>query len=104
MAATTKTELIAQVARRSGISRAAARTVIDAVLDEILDTMRAGDRLPIEGFGTWEVVTRGARVGRNPRTGEPIDIPQRDKVRFAPGKYLKQATTADAPVGDVFTK
>lgn len=104
MSATTKTELIAQVAKRVGSSRAVARAFLDATLDEVLDTMRAGARLPIEGFGTFEVVTRGARTGRNPRTGEELEIPERQKVKFTPGKYLKGATEDDAPTGDVFTK
>lgn len=103
MSSSTKTELVAAVARRTGTSRAAARKVLDATLDEILDSMRAGGRLPIEGFGTFEVVTRGPRKGRNPRTGEAIDIPERPKVKFTAGKYLKSATDSDGPEGDVFS-
>lgn len=103
MSATTKTELIAEVAKRTGTSRAATKRTIDAFLDEVLDTMREGARLPIEGFGTFEVVTRGARKGRNPRTGEEIDIPERPKVKFVPGKHLK-AISDNPPVGDVFSK
>lgn len=103
MASQTKTELTAQVARRVGASRASVRKVIDATLDEILDSMREQKRLPIEGFGTFEVVERGARKGRNPRTGEEIDIPARPKVKFTAGKYLKGITADDAPTGDVFS-
>jgi len=103
VASSTKTELTANVAKRVGVSRAVARTALDAILDEILDTVRSGGRLPIEGFGTFEVVTRGARQGRNPRSGETIQIPERQKVKFSPGKYLKEATTDDPPSGDVFS-
>lgn len=105
MASKTKTELIANVAKRvGGVSRAATKKTLDAILDEIYDTVRVGYRLPIEGFGTFEVVERGARTGRNPRTGEAIEIGVRDKVKFTPGKHLKIATTKDAPTGDPFTK
>lgn len=105
MASTTKTELIANVAKRvGGVSRAATKKMVDALLDEIFDTVRSGARLPIEGFGTFEVVERGARTGRNPRTGEEIQIDKRMKVKFTPGKYLKLATTDESPAGDVFTQ
>lgn len=103
MSSSTKTELVAHVAQRAGTSRAMARKFLDATLDEILDSMRDGGRLPIEGFGTFEVVIRGPRKGRNPRTGEDIDIPERPKVKFTPGKYLKNITGSDAPAGDVFS-
>lgn len=103
MSSTTKTELIANVAKRVGTSRAATKKTLNAVLDEIFDTVRSGARLPIEGFGTFEVVERGARKGRNPRTGAEIDIQTRQKVKFTPGKYLKMATTEESPAGNVFS-
>lgn len=103
MSSTTKTELIANVAKRVGTSRVSVKKMLDATLDEIFDTVRSNGRLPIEGFGTFEVVERGARTGRNPRTGEAIEIASRNKVKFTPGKWLKMATTTEAPTGDVFS-
>lgn len=86
----TKTELVQQVAGRTG-SRATAVVAVDAVLAEVTAALSAGDRVVLTGFGTFEPVTRPSRVGRNPRTGATLAIPESTSVRFRPGATLRAA-------------
>jgi DNA-binding protein HU-beta len=85
-----KTELISRVAERTKTTKKDAARFVDAVLDAISDALRDGDRVQIIGFGNFEVRARSARKGRNPRTGEEIDIPASKVPAFKPGKQLKE--------------
>ena len=86
-----KTELIDAVAEGADISKAAATRAVDTVLDSISKTLANGDQVTLVGFGTFSVKARAARTGRNPRTGEAINIPAAKVPGFKAGKALKDA-------------
>ena len=84
-----KTELIAAVAEKSGITKKDAERVVSATFETITAAMEAGNKVQISGFGIFEVKTREARVGRNPRTKEQIQIPASRQPAFKASKALK---------------
>ena len=86
-----KGELIDAVAASAGLSRADATKAVDAVLDNVTRTLAGGDTVSLVGFGTFSVKSRAARTGRNPRTGEPIQIAASKVPGFKAGKALKDA-------------
>ena len=86
-----KQDLIASVAVGSGLSKADARAAVEAVLDSIVAALKSGDDVRLVGFGTFAVAARAASEGRNPRTGEKINIPASKQPKFKAGKGLKDA-------------
>ncbi len=86
-----KTELIDAVAEGADISKAAATRAVDTVLDTITAALAKGDQVTLVGFGTFSVKERAARTGRNPRTGEAIQIAAAKVPGFKAGKALKDA-------------
>ncbi len=86
-----KNDLISKVASSADISKTDAATVIEATLEAISDTLKGGDEVRLVGFGTFSVAHRAASVGRNPRTGEKIQIPASKNPKFKAGKALKDA-------------
>ena len=89
-----KGELKDAVAEASGLSGADAERALDAVLDTITKTVAKGDKVTIPGFGTFEPRERSARTGRNPQTGETIQIAATKVPRFSAASQLKQAVKA----------
>ena len=86
-----KGELIESVASAADISRAEATRAVDAVLDSVTRTLAQGGTVSLVGFGTFSVKKRAARTGRNPRTGEAIEISASTVPGFKAGKALKDA-------------
>ena len=86
-----KMDLIAAVAEQTDLPRAKATEVVDAVFGAIEGALKDSKEVRLVGFGTFSNATRKASKGRNPRTGEEIDIPASNSVRFKPGKGLKDA-------------
>lgn len=86
-----KTDLVKRVAEKVGMSENGAGQVVTTTFDVIETALIRGERVTLMGFGTFEVVNRAARTGRNPRTGEMIRIPAVQMPRFRPGKALKDA-------------
>ena len=86
-----KTELIAAVAEKAAISKKDADKVIAAFVDSITDALKAGDKVQLVGFGTFEVRERAARTGRNPKTKETITIAASKAPAFKAGKAFKEA-------------
>ena len=84
-----KSELIADVALRADITKKDADAAVNAVIDSITNALEKGDKVQLVGFGTFEVRTRGARTGRNPRNNEEINIPESKAPAFMAGKALK---------------
>ena len=84
-----KSELIDVVAQNAGVTKASAGEVVEATLDAIADALSGGDSVALVGFGTFSVRERGARTGRNPRTGESIAIAASRIPAFKAGKALK---------------
>ena len=86
-----KNDLVATVASNSGLSKADAAKAVDAVFSSVTGALRQGDSVMLVGFGTFSVVDRKASIGRNPRTGERIQIPAARRPKFKAGKNLKQS-------------
>lgn len=86
-----KAEFVEAVAARSDMSKADAATAVDAVLDSVAEALKKGDQVTLVGFGTFVVRRREARTGRNPRTGEPLEIAASNVPSFKAGKALKDA-------------
>jgi DNA-binding protein HU-beta len=86
-----KNDLIAEVAEATGLTKADATKAVDSVLDCITSALKKGDEVRLVGFGTFTVAKRAASEGRNPRTGEKIQIPSSKRPKFSAGKALKDA-------------
>lgn len=86
-----KAELIAAVAEKIGMSKKDTEKAVNATFETIVDVMAAGDKVQLVGFGVYEVKMRNARVGRNPKTKEEIQIPESRVPVFKAGKALKEA-------------
>lgn len=86
-----KKDLVGAVAKKVGLSQADTSGVIDALLDEITGSLKAGSKVRLIGFGTFEVRERAARRGINPQTGKEMQIPGSKSPSFKPGKELKDA-------------
>ena len=86
-----KSELITQVSEAAEISKKDATKAVDAVFEAISNALQKGDKVQLVGFGNFEVRERSARKGRNPQTGEEIDIPASKVPAFKPGKSLRDA-------------
>ena len=86
-----KASFIAQVAEKSGLDRKQADAAVEAFMGVIADALKAGDKVQLIGFGTFEVKERAAHQGRNPATGETIEIPASKAPVFKAGKTLKDS-------------
>ena len=85
-----RSELVDRVANAASVDKRKAEAAVDAVVDAIVETTRAGGRVSIHGFGSFSHTSRAARVGRNPRTGEAVPIAASTSVKFAPATAFKE--------------
>ena len=86
-----KNDLVAEVAKTTGLSKTDAAKAADAMLQAVSCALKGGDEVRLVGFGTFSVANRSATEGRNPRTGEKIQIPASKQPKFKAGKGLKDA-------------
>jgi DNA-binding protein HU-beta len=86
-----KNELVAAVAEGADLSKVDAAKAVESVFDTIISSLRQGTDVRLVGFGTFTVTNRAATTGRNPRTGEKIDIPASRQAKFRAGKALKDS-------------
>ena len=86
-----KNDLVVEVAKKSGMSKADVSKAVDATLEVITEALKKNDDVRLVGFGTLSVSERSASEGRNPRTGAPISIPASKRAKFRPGKGLNDA-------------
>lgn len=84
-----KSEIVSGVARSTGLTKSQADSAINCFINEIFDVLKEDGSVSIAGFGTFRVVERGPRNGRNPFTGEPIFIPAKKIPKFVPGKNFR---------------
>lgn len=84
-----KADLIKDIAERGEFTKADADAALKAVQGAIAAALVNGDKITLPGFGTFKVVETAARVGRNPKTGEPVEIPAKRKIKFNPTQALK---------------
>ena len=90
----TKTELISAVADQTGCTKKSADEAVNAIVSIITDTLAKGDKVSIVGFGTFEARVREARTGKNPRTGEILEVPASRAVKFKVGAEFKKKVNA----------
>lgn len=83
-----KTQIIKSLSNKTGSSKAEAKRNLDALIHIISDTLQNGNNVRLTGFGTFSVIETKARTGRNPKTGEPLKIKPKKRVRFKPGADL----------------
>lgn len=86
-----KTQLVEAVVEKSGLKKKDAEAAVNAVTEAIADALKAGEKVQLVGFGTFEVKARAAREGRNPKTGETIKIDASKRPVFSAGKALKDS-------------
>ncbi len=86
-----KSELIEAIAASADIPKASAARALDAMVDTVTDSLKKGDSVSLVGFGTFPVKERAARTGRNPQTGQPIEISAAKVPSFKAGKALKDS-------------
>jgi DNA-binding protein HU-beta len=86
-----KTELVAAIADKAGLSKADSEKALKAFIESVEETLKAGDKVQLVGFGTFEVSNRPARTGHNPRTGKTLKIKASKAPKFKAGKAFKDA-------------
>ena len=106
----TKAELVEEVARAAELNKRDAEVIVETVFGSIIDALHKGEKVELRGFGSFRTRERGPRRGRNPKTGEPVDVPAKRVPYFKPGKELKEyftespaAKTAEPPSPDSTT-
>jgi len=85
-----KAQLVEEVVSQTGLTKRAAREAVDAATSVITDALARRDKVTLVGFGTFQVMERKARTGRNPQTGEIVQIPAKKAPKFNPGKGLRE--------------
>ncbi len=83
-----KAELVTAISDKAGITKAQAAAALDQMITSVSSALRANDKVTLVGFGTFSVVSRGPRTGRNPRDNKPIKIAAKKVAKFKPGKKL----------------
>ena len=86
----TKAELVDEVARVVQLTKKQAETIVNIVFDSIVESLRAGEKIELRGFGSFRLRSRKSRTGRNPKTGEKVEVPSKKIPYFKPGKELKE--------------
>jgi integration host factor subunit beta len=86
----TKAELVEDVADAAELTKKDAERLVEIVFESIIETLNQGEKIELRGFGSFRVRERGARRGRNPKTGDPVSIPAKRVPYFKPGKELKE--------------
>lgn len=86
----TKADLVDEVARTVQITKKQAESIVNIVFDSIVQSLRSGEKIELRGFGSFRLRSRKARIGRNPKTGERVEVPSKKIPYFKPGKELKE--------------
>lgn len=86
----TKAELMEEVAKNSDLTKKDAEVIVQTVLDSIIESLQEGEKVELRGFGSFRLRQRSSRMGRNPKTGEKVDVPAKKIPYFKPGKELKE--------------
>lgn len=89
-----KADLVEQISHKANVTRVLADKVLNAAIESVIEAVASGDRVALVGFGSFDQRTRNARTGRNPQTGEEIQIPPHTVPVFTAGKQFKEAVAA----------
>jgi len=92
----TKADLVEEVVQVSSLSKRHAEIVVNTVFESIIDALRRDDKIELRGFGSFRVRRRRSRQGRNPKTGDRVEVPAKRIPYFKPGKELKDVINTDA--------
>jgi integration host factor subunit beta len=92
----TKAELVEEVARVTQLTKKQAEEIVNTVFATIVESLRNGRKIELRGFGSFRIRSRGARLGRNPKTGEKVEVPPKRIPYFKPGKELKEQLNRQA--------
>lgn len=85
-----KADLVEKVSQRTGLDKVVVKNIVDSFLINLRQALEQGQRIELRNFGVFQVRRRRAKVGRNPRTGERVEIPERLKITFKPSKSFKK--------------
>ncbi|HSL81823.1 MAG TPA: integration host factor subunit beta [Thermoanaerobaculia bacterium] len=86
----TKAELVEEVARSTDLTKKHAEIIVNTVFESIVDSLKAGEKIELRGFGSFRIRRRGSRIGRNPKTGDRVKVPAKRIPYFKPGKDLRE--------------
>ncbi len=92
----TKADLIDEVSRVAELTRKDSEIIVESIFDSVVHSLRAGDKIEIRGFGSFRTRQRKARVGRNPKTGDRVEVPPKKIPYFKPSKELKDLVNQNA--------
>ena len=95
----TKADLIEEVARITDVTRRDSEVIVETIFDSIVHSLRAGDKIEIRGFGSFRTRQRNSRVGRNPKTGDRVEVPAKKIPFFKPSKELKDLVNNEPASG-----
>jgi integration host factor subunit beta len=91
----TKADLVEEVAKVTELTRKDSEVIVDTMFESVIKALKTGDKLEVRGFGSFRVRQRNARVGRNPKTGEKVEVPAKRVPYFKPSKELKDLINGD---------
>lgn len=94
----TKADLVEEVAKVTELTRKDSEVIVDTLFESVIKALRVGDKLEVRGFGSFRVRQRNSRVGRNPKTGEKVEVPAKRVPYFKPSKELKDLINGDGTV------
>ena len=95
----TKADLVEEVAKVTELTRKDSEVIVDTLFESVIKALRVGDKLEVRGFGSFRVRQRNSRVGRNPKTGEKVEVPAKRVPYFKPSKELKDLINGDGVAG-----
>lgn len=91
----TKAELVDEVAKSTQLTKKHAEIIVSTVFDSIVDSLKQGEKIELRGFGSFRIRHRGPRIGRNPKTGDKVQVPAKRIPYFKPGKDLREMLNED---------
>ena len=94
----TKAELIEEVSRVSNLTKKHSEIIVDTVFKSVINALHRGEKIELRGFGSFRIRQRESRKGRNPKTGEKVDVPAKKVPYFKPGKELKELINREEEV------
>ena len=95
----TKADLVEEVIRVADLSKKDAENVVNTVFGQIMEALKSDDKIELRGFGSFRVRRRRSRLGRNPKTGDRVDVPSKRIPYFKPGKELRDLINDDGALG-----
>ncbi|HEY2121425.1 MAG TPA: HU family DNA-binding protein [Candidatus Acidoferrum sp.] len=96
----TKADLIEEVLKVAELPRKESETIVETIFESIIEALQKGDKIEIRGFGSFRTRQRRGRIGRNPKTGEKVDVPAKKIPFFKPSKELKDFVNTAEPLGE----